>query len=127
MANKQDAGSVWQRYIVQPDQFCLQHKLPPPHPYSSVAFKRDIYTKLATMAAYPCVTYSSLIVALKSHCTTVCFLFIHRAITAQCWAIEILAMYSLIIFCFYLPSAPELMVVLNTLLHRNVDILEYLG
>lgn len=53
VANKQDGAKVWQRYISQPEQFCLQHKLPPPHPYSSRTPKRDIYTKLATMAAYP--------------------------------------------------------------------------
>ncbi|KAF2353784.1 Small GTPase superfamily [Trinorchestia longiramus] len=53
VANKDDEGKVWQRYINQPDQFCQQHKLPPPHPFSCARPKRDIYTKLATMAAYP--------------------------------------------------------------------------
>ncbi|XP_047737860.1 mitochondrial Rho GTPase 1 [Hyalella azteca] len=53
VGNKEDAGKVWQRYMTQPEQFCVQHKLPPPHPFSSARPKRDIYTKLATMAAYP--------------------------------------------------------------------------
>ena len=54
VANKNDQFSVRQDYILQPQAFCHQHRLPPPHPSCSTAPpRRDIYTKLATMAAYP--------------------------------------------------------------------------
>ncbi|XP_068248108.1 mitochondrial Rho GTPase isoform X1 [Palaemon carinicauda] len=54
VANKSDMSAVRQDYMYQPTAFCQKHKIPPPHPFSS-AFqpKKDIYTKLATMAAYP--------------------------------------------------------------------------
>ncbi|XP_076053161.1 mitochondrial Rho GTPase isoform X2 [Oratosquilla oratoria] len=52
--NKNDMATVRQDYIIQPTAFCHKYKLPPPHPFSSASQpKRDIYTKLATMAAYP--------------------------------------------------------------------------
>ncbi|XP_066966976.1 mitochondrial Rho GTPase isoform X2 [Macrobrachium rosenbergii] len=54
VANKSDMSAARQDYMYQPTTFCQKHKIPPPHPFSS-AFqpKKDIYTKLATMAAYP--------------------------------------------------------------------------
>ncbi|KAB7505615.1 Mitochondrial Rho GTPase [Armadillidium nasatum] len=54
VSNKNDLLSVRMDYIQQPLQFCHKHKLPPPHPFSSTGSpKKDIYTKLSTMAAYP--------------------------------------------------------------------------
>lgn len=54
VANKSDMSAVRQDYIHQPTAFCQKHKIPPPHTFSSaVQPKKDIYTKLATMAAYP--------------------------------------------------------------------------
>ncbi|KAK8719240.1 hypothetical protein OTU49_014159, partial [Cherax quadricarinatus] len=53
VANKSDMSAVRQDYIHQPVSFCHKHKIPPPHTFSSaVQPKKDIYTKLATMAAY---------------------------------------------------------------------------
>ncbi|CAL4122551.1 unnamed protein product [Meganyctiphanes norvegica] len=54
VANKSDLCIVNQDYIYQPTAFCAQHKLPAPQHFSSSPRPRwDIYTKLATMAAYP--------------------------------------------------------------------------
>ncbi|XP_045623490.1 mitochondrial Rho GTPase 1 isoform X4 [Procambarus clarkii] len=54
VANKNDMSAARQDYIHQPVSFCHKHKIPPPHTFSSaVQPKKDIYTKLATMAAYP--------------------------------------------------------------------------
>ncbi|KAG0710819.1 Mitochondrial Rho GTPase [Chionoecetes opilio] len=54
VANKGDMSAARQDYILQPTSFCHKHKIPPPHPFSSASQpKKDIYTKLATMAAYP--------------------------------------------------------------------------
>ena len=51
---KADQKPMMQDYELQPNQFCRKHQLPPPF-YFSVADKltRDVYFKLATMAAYP--------------------------------------------------------------------------
>ncbi|KAI0212323.1 Mitochondrial Rho GTPase 1 [Lamellibrachia satsuma] len=51
---KADQKPIMQDYELQPSQFCRKHRLPPPF-YCSVADKlsRDVYFKLATMAAYP--------------------------------------------------------------------------
>lgn len=54
VANKSDLEEVHQDYLLQPSSFCSRYKLPPPHPFTaSKKIKRDIYVKLATMAAFP--------------------------------------------------------------------------
>jgi len=54
VANKSDRGVVRQDYILQPEAFCAKHKLPPPQKASSRApLTKDIFIKLATMAAFP--------------------------------------------------------------------------
>lgn len=55
LACKADGPEAKQDYLLQPASFCLRHKLPPPHPFSAsqVPPERDIYVKLATMAAFP--------------------------------------------------------------------------
>ena len=54
VANKSDKGVVRQDYILQPEAFCAKHKLPPPQKASAKTIPaKDIYLKLATMAAFP--------------------------------------------------------------------------
>nr|XP_002736480.1 PREDICTED: mitochondrial Rho GTPase 1-A isoform X1 [Saccoglossus kowalevskii] len=54
VASKSDLHPVRQDHEVQPAQFCIDNKLPPPQTLSVVGrANRDIYTKLATLAAYP--------------------------------------------------------------------------
>ncbi|KAH9365932.1 hypothetical protein HPB48_012202 [Haemaphysalis longicornis] len=54
VASKSDRPSVRQDYPVQPAEFCRRHDLPAPQTFSClVAPPRDVYVKLATMAAYP--------------------------------------------------------------------------
>lgn len=54
VTNKSDLEEARQDYLLQPVAFCSHHKLPPPHPFSaSGAVRRDLYVKLATMAAFP--------------------------------------------------------------------------
>ena len=54
VANKSDQGVVRQDYILQPEAFCAKHKLPPPQKSSARApVTKDIFIKLATMAAFP--------------------------------------------------------------------------
>jgi len=54
VANKSDKGVVRQDYILQPEAFCAKHKLPPPQKASAkVVPAKDIFLKLATMAAFP--------------------------------------------------------------------------
>jgi len=54
VANKSDRGVVRQDYILQPEAFCAKHKLPPPQKASARAPPtKDIFIKLATMAAFP--------------------------------------------------------------------------
>ncbi|XP_064478732.1 mitochondrial Rho GTPase 1-like isoform X1 [Ornithodoros turicata] len=53
---KGDRGTVRQDYPLQPAQFCARHRLPPPQRFSCALrpqVPRDVYVKLATMAAYP--------------------------------------------------------------------------
>jgi len=55
VGNKADMTAVRQDYILQPEAFCAKHRLPPPQ-FLSLAtntIKKDIYVKLATMAAFP--------------------------------------------------------------------------
>jgi len=54
VANKSDKGVVRQDYILQPEAFCAKHKLPPPQKASArLVPSKDIFLKLATMAAFP--------------------------------------------------------------------------
>jgi len=54
VANKIDMGEVIQDYILQPSSFCVKYKLPPPQHFSCVEkVNKEIYVKLATMAAFP--------------------------------------------------------------------------
>lgn len=53
IANKSDLGTVRQDYFVQPEAFCKENNLPPPIEYSSIRPKKDVFIKLATMAAFP--------------------------------------------------------------------------
>nr|CAD7427095.1 unnamed protein product [Timema monikensis] len=54
VANKSDQEELRQEYLLQPAAFCSRHKLPPPHLFTaSNKVKRDVFVKLATMAAFP--------------------------------------------------------------------------
>lgn len=54
VANKSDLSEVKQGYLLQPAAFCSKYKLMPPQPYSiSRTIRREIFVKLATMAAFP--------------------------------------------------------------------------
>lgn len=54
IANKSDLSEVKQDYLLQPISFCNKYKLMPPQPYSiSRTVRREIFVKLATMAAFP--------------------------------------------------------------------------
>ncbi|XP_021951301.1 mitochondrial Rho GTPase 1 isoform X2 [Folsomia candida] len=54
VGNKSDCGDVMQDYILQPTAFCAKYKLPPPHSFSCLEkVNKEIYVKLATMAAFP--------------------------------------------------------------------------
>jgi len=54
VGNKNDLGEVMQDYILQPKAFCVKYKLPPPHFFSCMdKVNKEIYIKLATMAAFP--------------------------------------------------------------------------
>ncbi|XP_071478377.1 mitochondrial Rho GTPase 1-A-like [Diadema antillarum] len=54
VAGKSDKHPARQDYPLQPAQFCTHYSLPPPQTYSSVGRpNKDIYIKLATLAAYP--------------------------------------------------------------------------
>ncbi|PIK57707.1 putative mitochondrial Rho GTPase 1-A isoform X1 [Apostichopus japonicus] len=54
VAGKSDKHPAKQDYMVQPAAFCSQYRLPPPQTFTSEGRpSRDIYVKLATVAAYP--------------------------------------------------------------------------
>ncbi|XP_054155369.1 mitochondrial Rho GTPase 1-like [Oppia nitens] len=55
VAAKSDELAVRQQYTLQPDEFCGKYKLPPPHYFSvnKEELLKEVYVKLATMAAYP--------------------------------------------------------------------------
>ncbi|XP_058795660.1 mitochondrial Rho GTPase isoform X2 [Phymastichus coffea] len=54
IANKSDLPEAKQEYLLQPASFCSKYKLMPPQPYSiSRTVRREIFVKLATMAAFP--------------------------------------------------------------------------
>lgn len=54
VCSKADCGEVRQDYLVQPSDFCDAHRLAPPHKYTAVnGDGKELYQKLATMAAFP--------------------------------------------------------------------------
>ncbi|XP_065199463.1 mitochondrial Rho GTPase isoform X2 [Planococcus citri] len=53
VANKIDLGTVRQDYFIQPETFCKENNLPAPIEFSSIRPKKDLFVKLATMAAFP--------------------------------------------------------------------------
>ncbi|XP_077980753.1 mitochondrial Rho GTPase 1-like isoform X2 [Glandiceps talaboti] len=56
VASKSDLHPVRQDHELQPTQFCIENKLPAPQTLSVVGrANKDIYIKLATLAAYPIV------------------------------------------------------------------------
>lgn len=50
---KSDLPRARQDYLMQPDVFCETHKLSPAHAFSLSTGDREIFVKLATMAAFP--------------------------------------------------------------------------
>lgn len=50
---KGDREEVRQDYLLQPAEFCNKYKLLPPQFFSVKHNKRELYTKLATMASFP--------------------------------------------------------------------------
>ncbi|KAJ8959991.1 hypothetical protein NQ318_009426 [Aromia moschata] len=54
VACKDDLDEVRQEYLLQPASFCQKYKILPPQRYSIKGHhKRDVFVKLATMAAFP--------------------------------------------------------------------------
>ncbi|CAG9862173.1 unnamed protein product [Phyllotreta striolata] len=54
VACKDDLDEVKQEYILQPESFCQKYKILPPQKFSAKGHHRkDVYVKLATMAAFP--------------------------------------------------------------------------
>lgn len=50
---KGDLAEVRQEYLLQPNEFCQKYKILPPQIFSLKHNKKDLYVKLATMAAFP--------------------------------------------------------------------------
>lgn len=50
---KGDLMEVRQEYLLQPNEFCQKYKILPPQIFSLKHNKKDLYVKLATMAAFP--------------------------------------------------------------------------
>lgn len=50
---KGDLAEVRQEYLLQPTEFCQKYKILPPQIFSLKHNKKDLYVKLATMAAFP--------------------------------------------------------------------------
>lgn len=50
---KCDLPEVRQEYLLQPNEFCKRYKILPPQLFSLSHCKKDLYVKLATMAAFP--------------------------------------------------------------------------
>ncbi|XP_018799104.1 PREDICTED: mitochondrial Rho GTPase isoform X3 [Bactrocera latifrons] len=53
VGTKGDLDERRQDYLLQPSEFCTKYKLLPPHLFSLKSNKKEVYTKLATMAAFP--------------------------------------------------------------------------
>ncbi|CAF90594.1 unnamed protein product, partial [Tetraodon nigroviridis] len=57
IAAKSDLHEVRQHYSLPPLEFCRKHKLHPPQPFTcntNDTLSKEIYTRLTTMAMYPC-------------------------------------------------------------------------
>lgn len=51
---KSDCEEVKQEYLLQPLAFCQKYRILPPQPFSSRGHvRKDVFVKLATMAAFP--------------------------------------------------------------------------
>lgn len=50
---KGDLAEVRQEYLLQPNEFCQKYKILPPQIFSLKHNKKDLFVKLATMAAFP--------------------------------------------------------------------------
>lgn len=55
VGTKGDLLEVPQNYLLQPTEFCSKYKILPPQIFSVRDNKKDLFTKLATMAAFPWV------------------------------------------------------------------------
>lgn len=53
VGTKEDLVEAMQDYLLQPPEFCNKYKLLPPQTFSVKNNKKDLYTKLSTMAAFP--------------------------------------------------------------------------
>lgn len=53
VGNKSDLPRVRQNYLLQPEEFCQKYKILSPEYFSMKNNNKDIYTKFATMAAFP--------------------------------------------------------------------------
>lgn len=54
VACKDDLPEVKQDYLLQPLTFCQKYKILPPQSFSAKGhLKKDVFIKLATMAAFP--------------------------------------------------------------------------
>lgn len=53
VGTKADMDERRQDYLLQPSEFCDKYKLLPPHHFSLKSEKKELYVKLATMAAFP--------------------------------------------------------------------------
>ncbi|XP_055678543.1 mitochondrial Rho GTPase isoform X4 [Lutzomyia longipalpis] len=53
VGTKGDLLEVPQNYLLQPTEFCSKYKILPPQIFSVRDNKKDLFTKLATMAAFP--------------------------------------------------------------------------
>ncbi|XP_037820904.1 mitochondrial Rho GTPase isoform X1 [Lucilia sericata] len=53
VGTKSDMDERRQDYLLQPAEFCDKYKLLPPHLFSLKSDKKELYVKLATMAAFP--------------------------------------------------------------------------
>lgn len=54
VACKDDLEEVRQEYLLQPASFCQKYKILPPQRFSVKGhFRKDVFVKLATMAAFP--------------------------------------------------------------------------
>lgn len=59
VAGKSDLEEVKQEYLLQPSTFCQKYRILPPQPFSVKGhFRKDVFVKLATMAAFPYVIYN---------------------------------------------------------------------
>ncbi|KAI4461152.1 rho family gtpase [Holotrichia oblita] len=54
VAGKSDLDEVKQEYLLQPSTFCQKYRILAPQPFSVKGhFRKDVFVKLATMAAFP--------------------------------------------------------------------------